>query len=154
MFFIESWKNSLIDMSGRNTLLYFKFETQKGEIKKNFLNLINFNDELLNKLLGGEAVSLNDESIETQLDKKKKIEPDKSSKKEYKQLAKIYHPDNRETGDEEQFKKLQASFDEQKRKQEEFQNKIEKGELAKLNITRGTTPTVSMAMGGLTNVGP
>jgi cellulose synthase/poly-beta-1,6-N-acetylglucosamine synthase-like glycosyltransferase len=27
-------------------------------------------------------------------------------------------------------------------------------ELAKLNITRGTTPTVRMAMGGLTNVGP
>ena len=117
MFFIESWKNSLIDMSGRNTLLYFKFETQKGEIKKNFLNLINFNDELLNKLLGGEAVSLNDESIETQLDKKKKIEPDKSSKKEYKQLAKIYHPDNRETGDEEQFKKLQASFNIEKDEQ-------------------------------------
>ena len=55
---------------------------------------------------------------------------------------------------EELNKKLQASFDEQKRKQEEFQNKIEKGELAKLNITRGTTPTVRMAMGGLTNVGP
>ena len=55
---------------------------------------------------------------------------------------------------EELNKKLQASFDEQKRKQEEFQNKIERGELAKLNITRGTTPTVRMAMGGLTNVGP
>ena len=35
-----------------------------------------------------------------------------------------------------------------------FQNKIDRGELAKLNITRGTTPTVRMAMGGLTNVGP
>jgi len=55
---------------------------------------------------------------------------------------------------EELNKKLQASFDEQKRKQEEFQNKIDRGELAKLNITRGTTPTVRMAMGGLTNVGP
>ena len=55
---------------------------------------------------------------------------------------------------EELNKKLQASFDEQKRKQDEFQNKIERGELAKMDIRRGTTPTVRMAMGGLTNVGP
>ena len=48
----------------------------------------------------------------------------------------------------------QAQYDEQKRKQEEFQNKIERGELAKLDIRRGTTPTVRMAMGGLTNVRP
>ena len=48
----------------------------------------------------------------------------------------------------------QAQYDEQRRKQEEFQNKIERGELAKLDIRRGTTPTVRMAMGGLTNVGP
>jgi DNA-binding transcriptional MerR regulator len=48
----------------------------------------------------------------------------------------------------------QAQYDEQKRKQEEFQNKIERGELAKLDIRRGETPTVRMAMGGLTNVGP
>lgn len=55
---------------------------------------------------------------------------------------------------EELNKKLQASFDEQKRKQDEFQNKIERGELAKMDIRRGTTPTVRMAMGGLTNVRP
>ena len=55
---------------------------------------------------------------------------------------------------EELNRKLQASFDEQKRKQDEFQNKIERGELAKMDIRRGTTPTVRMAMGGLTNVGP
>ena len=48
----------------------------------------------------------------------------------------------------------QAQYDEQRRKQEEFQNKIERGELAKLDIRRGETPTVRMAMGGLTNVGP
>ncbi len=48
----------------------------------------------------------------------------------------------------------QAQYDEQRRKQEEFQNKIERGELAKMDIRRGTTPTVRMAMGGLTNVGP
>jgi F0F1-type ATP synthase delta subunit len=48
----------------------------------------------------------------------------------------------------------QAQYDEQRRKQEEFQNKIERGELAKLDIRRGTTPTVRMAIGGLTNVGP
>jgi hypothetical protein len=51
-------------------------------------------------------------------------------------------------------RRIQAQYDEQRRKQEEFQNKIDRGELAKLNITRGTTPTVRMAMGGLTNVGP
>jgi F0F1-type ATP synthase delta subunit len=55
---------------------------------------------------------------------------------------------------EELNRKLQASFDEQKRKQEEFQNKIDRGELAKLDIRRGTTPTVRMAMGGLTNFRP
>ena len=55
---------------------------------------------------------------------------------------------------EELNKKLQASFDEQKRKQDEFQNKIERGDLAKMDIRRGTTPTVRMAMGGLTNVRP
>ena len=55
---------------------------------------------------------------------------------------------------EELNRKLQASFDEQKRKQDEFQNKIERGELAKMDIRRGTTPTVRMAMGGLTNVRP
>ena len=48
----------------------------------------------------------------------------------------------------------QAQYDEQRRKQEEFQNKIERGELAKMDIRRGTTPTVRMAMGGLTNVRP
>ncbi len=31
---------------------------------------------------------------------------------------------------------------------------IGNGELAKMDIRRGTTPTVRMAMGGLTNVGP
>ena len=51
-------------------------------------------------------------------------------------------------------RRIQAQYDEQRRKQEEFQNKIDRGELAKLNITRGTTPTVRMAMGGLTNVRP
>ena len=48
----------------------------------------------------------------------------------------------------------QAQYDEQRRKQEEFQNKIERGELAKMNIRRGTTPTVRMAMGGITNIRP
>ena len=51
-------------------------------------------------------------------------------------------------------RRIQAQYDEQRRKQEEFQNKIERGELAKMDIRRGTTPTVRMAMGGLTNVGP
>ena len=55
---------------------------------------------------------------------------------------------------EEFNRKLQAQYEERKREQQEFQNKIDRGELAKLNITRGTTPTVRMAMGGLTNVGP
>jgi DNA-binding transcriptional MerR regulator len=48
----------------------------------------------------------------------------------------------------------QAQYDEQRRKQEEFQNKIERGELAKMDIRRGTTPTVRMAMGGITNIRP
>ena len=55
---------------------------------------------------------------------------------------------------EEFNRKLQAQYEERKREQQEFQNKIDRGELAKLNITRGTTPTVRMAMGGLTNVRP
>ena len=55
---------------------------------------------------------------------------------------------------EEFNRKLQAQYEERKREQQEFQNKIDRGELSKLNITRGTTPTVRMAMGGLTNVGP
>ena len=55
---------------------------------------------------------------------------------------------------EEFNRKLQAQYEERKREQQEFQNKIDRGELAKLNITRGTTPTVRMAMGGLTNVEP
>ena len=45
-------------------------------------------------------------------------------------------------------------YEERKREQQEFQNKIERGELAKMDIRRGTTPTVRMAMGGLTNVRP
>ena len=55
---------------------------------------------------------------------------------------------------EEFNRKLQAQYEERKREQQEFQNKIDRGELSKLNITRGTTPTVRMAMGGLTNVRP
>ena len=55
---------------------------------------------------------------------------------------------------EEFNRKLQAQYEERKREQQEFQNKIDRGELSKLNITRGTTPTVRMAMGGLTNVKP
>ena len=55
---------------------------------------------------------------------------------------------------EELNRKLQAQYDEQRRKQEDFQNKIEKGELAKLDIRRGETPTVRMARGGITNIRP
>ena len=51
-------------------------------------------------------------------------------------------------------RRIQAQYEERKREQQEFQNKIDRGELSKLNITRGTTPTVRMAMGGLTNVRP
>ncbi|MDJ0626252.1 MAG: DUF4011 domain-containing protein [Candidatus Caenarcaniphilales bacterium] len=112
MSLLEHWKNNLIDTSGRNSLLYFKFVTQKGEPKKNFLNLINFDDDLLNKLFNGQAISLSDEAIETQLERQKSdnTRTQDSSNAEYRKLAKTYHPDNRETGDEEKFKQLQASF--------------------------------------------
>ncbi len=69
----DYWKNRLIDTTGRNSLLYFKFSTQKGEPKKNFLHLLKFDDFLLTKLLDGYTVSVNDDGIETQLDIKRDI---------------------------------------------------------------------------------
>lgn len=55
---------------------------------------------------------------------------------------------------EELNRKIQQQLDEQKAKQAGFQSKIDTGQLAKMDIRRGTTPTVRMAMGGLTNVRP
>ncbi len=55
---------------------------------------------------------------------------------------------------EELNRRLKAQYEERKKEQQEFQNKIDRGELAKMDIRRGTTPTVRMAMGGLTNIKP
>jgi superfamily I DNA and/or RNA helicase len=113
MSLIDHWKNSLIDTSGRNTLLYFKFSSLNGEPKRNFLNLISFDNSLLDRLLEGQPVSLNDESIETQIDKKKTTEEcreqNKAERKEYRSLAKLCHLGNKNTGQEEKFKQLQSS---------------------------------------------
>jgi superfamily I DNA and/or RNA helicase len=134
MSLINHWKNCLIDTSGRNTLLYFKFASQNGEQKRNFLNLINFDNAFLEKLLNGQPVSLNDENIETQIDRKKKNEEHQEQgntgrKEEYRKLAKLYHPDNKETGNEEKFKQLQASFN-CETKEQSAQSQIPKDPLA------------------------
>lgn len=48
----------------------------------------------------------------------------------------------------------QAQYDKYNEEKSAFADLIASGELPKLNITRGTTPTVKMARGGITNIRP
>jgi 3-polyprenyl-4-hydroxybenzoate decarboxylase len=51
-------------------------------------------------------------------------------------------------------RKMQESYDKYNKDKSEFSSLISSGNLPKLNIIRGSTPTVKMAMGGITNLRP
>jgi hypothetical protein len=56
---------------------------------------------------------------------------------------------------QEQLNRLkQAQYDKYNEEKSAFADLISSGNLPSLNITRGTTPTVKMAMGGITNLRP
>lgn len=64
---LNTWKDRLIDISGRNSLLYFKVMTYEGKPKTNFVELLNFAESDFEKILAGKSINL-DEKIRTHLD--------------------------------------------------------------------------------------
>ena len=50
--------------------------------------------------------------------------------------------------------KLQAQYDKYNQEKSDFSNAISSGNLAKMNIQRGSTPVVAAARGGIMNVRP
>lgn len=75
---LDTWKNRLIDVSGRNPLMSFRFTTTQGSPKTSFIAFPELTEAQLTQLLKGKELKLN-EHLRTHLDLPKRDDEDKEA---------------------------------------------------------------------------